>query len=753
MVPYQFHPIAVTADELKHLSQNITRARFTGARLSQNIRFAYSIIDGRPAVAGATTEATFTPQAASEGFETSPAEAVSTQTVHFIDLRGMSDIATTSFLFVRRRVPAVILNSGITSALRVQDVLQELSRVQNTNPIQDNLETDPRVLDLRAESFKALKSLLEGLRSQVVPLLDAASFIVKSGTTSDSSIVNASATNEADTESFNVAVQQVTRAHVVESDTFSSPDARLTSLGGGDLVGSFRINGFKILVDTRGLMEDRDTVGGPGAPYGVSPTDFTQGERRAVGARMWSLQGIADQINFGLEDLNKNGIIDGPITVDASSGKAVAYIRVSEDRIVDPNEFRTDYVADADKLESAANRDGIVTTNSDRIGVRASIVSGRLRLESLDPGRRIALENTSGSGEANIIDQLGLTYRDTYQAVQADEPGITYNSFTFKNPLQDEQPSIVVSPLTRRSEYETSIGEFTTGLDLLLDGTSRFVKNPLDGRIYSRGENSLTQKSRLITGESIDDVVRNLILAGVILPTDKNKLIYDTETVGVDIAAEALLERMRTFVDTYNATMLEVNDLLAGRRVLERDATMQAIRTDLVRGVEFPVGVLSEDRDELSEIGITNASPEKFTFVETALFTLLRRLRAGDPQGGPPVPKGERSIFQRLSQVGISALTNDMLELDEGAFLSAAERQPKMVQDLFIPEDGGGVAERLYELLTRMIRSETGSIDLHLSLIKNEETQLSEVQRQLREETARILALRTKGDLATDILV
>ncbi|MBI2058628.1 MAG: flagellar filament capping protein FliD [Nitrospirae bacterium] len=756
VVPFQFHPLAVTAEELKNVSLNNARARLSDSKITQDIRFAYSMVDGKLAISGATTAASFAPQGGAT-VDSSPGDAVVRQTISFIDLKSLNDIATTSFLFIRRRVPPMILNDSIPSALRARDALDEIARYQSSNSIQSNLDSNSRMVGLRMAAFETVKSQLADLRSQVRPLLRAASFVVNGVGSSDDSIVRGAADNSAAEGILNVAVKQVARPHIIESDAVSNANTVLTSLGGGNLYGSFKINGYTILVDTRDNPEDRDTVGAPGSPYGVSPNDFTTSERKAIAARMRTLQGIADQINYGLEDLNKNGIIDGPIQMSQLGPNLYGFIRVSEDRIVDPNEFRTNYIADDDKLESSRNLDGIVTTRAERIGVKASIRNGRLRLESLDPARRITLENTSSLGEGNIIHQLGLTYKDAHQIIESDETALTYNNFSFKNSVQDEQRSIVVSAGTRRSEYSTTITDFQTGLDLLLEGTSHSVKIPvtrtgsLNQGTYIRGANSYTRYSSDTVNEPIDDVVRNLIRYGVILPTESDRLSYDNETLTTRFTAKNLLESVRTFISTYNDTMRTINDLLAGNRALLDDPTLESVRTDLVRGAEFPVGVLDKNQDELKEIGLENSKPEKMTFLETSVFSLLQRLRLG-PAAGSNVPKGERSIFAKLDSVGITSLTDDSLKLDEQRFLFEASYRPDRIQDLFIPENAPGVADRLDEILRRFTKDGTGAIDLHLTQFQRI-LDRPEDARRLPQEAGRIQSLRLKGGILKDLLV
>lgn len=755
VVPFQFHPLAVSADELKHFSQNIARARQSGTRVAQDIRYSFSMIDGRLAISGATTQATFSPARPSEGFENAR-QGATTHTVHFIDLKGLTDIATTSFLFIRRHAPPLILNDSIPSALRARDTLRELAGYRKSSAIESNLEADARMLELKILSFEALRALLLNMQGRVQPLLQAAAFVVQSAASSDETIIRGNVNNSAALGQVNISVEQRVRPHIVESDTFSNPEAELTSLGGGDLVGSFKINGYTILVDTRNNAEDRDTVGVPGSPYGISPDDFTADERRAVAARMRTLQGIADQINYGLEDLNKNGIIDGPIVIENLGGRFYGFIRVSEDRIVDPNEFRTDYVADADKLEHPNNLDGRVTTNSERIGVRASIRDGRLRIESLDPARRIFLENTSSLNEGNIIDTIGLTQKDGYQIIESDEASLSYGNYSFKNLVQDEQSTIVVSGLTRRSVFSNTVENLFDGLDVLLDKTSRSVTVPVtrtgsfNQGTYTRGSNSFTQYSADTVNESIDDVVRNLILKGVILPTEKEALTYSTETIETESAPERLLGRVQDFVAAHNAALLAINNLLTDSRVLLRDPTLQAIRTDLVRGMEFPVDGLRSDRNDVGDFGLTSRSSPATSFAETAMSTLLSRLRKeGGP--GPNVPMAEHSIFAKLSGLGITSLEDGTIAIDEDSFLFEARNHPERIQELFIPAESGGIADRLQDIIERITRPGTGSIDLHLSLLQQRRDDPEQFRKFFRA-AGRLQVIQTRGEILTDLL-
>ncbi|OGW23151.1 MAG: hypothetical protein A2X55_09260 [Nitrospirae bacterium GWB2_47_37] len=261
-----------------------------------------------------------------------------------------------NFRFVEQEVPPVVFIDGGGSALKVRDALEVLvnEKQRREPPVIQRLNLNPAFYKVKSSRWDELGSRLIELYKSNIPLLSAEGFNTNAASSSDEETLTAAASSNAVPGVYNLKVNQLAKAHRIESDIFEDTGSEL------NLSGTININDFDVLIDE---------------------TD--------------SLYAIADKINYG-EDLNRNGTLDFGTETDADN-----------DRLMDQGE-------DGNRNGVLDTREDINFNNeldggTDKHGVQVTIAEGKLIFTASDTGKEINLKDDN-----DVLRELGILSYDIY---------------------------------------------------------------------------------------------------------------------------------------------------------------------------------------------------------------------------------------------------------------------------------------------------------------------------------------------------
>ncbi|MFQ5673643.1 MAG: flagellar filament capping protein FliD [Nitrospinales bacterium] len=490
-----------------------------------------------------------------------------------------SNILLNSFLAPSRKAATVELASA-PGVFRVNAAFQFLKKNFGVPelPITESLQNKSGLTDLRQETLKEIKIVLQNLSSTVSDLRKPGSLNIRSATSSRPKTVKASASGKSPLGKFSVGPVRTAIGNVLVSDE------QAPALGALGLTGSFIINGVKVTVQSSDSLVD-----------------------------------IKNKINFG-EDTNGNGSLDPAEDLNGNNRIDTLTVSASESG---PGIFVIEDRNGNGSLDPAED-----TNNNDRLDggtgetqVAASIQANRLVLTSIKSGVAIDLQDDNsillelgffqlnGKGlpiaKEQQIDFSSNPPKDLNQLqraaeIQVDGRTITENSNTFDNAIAGTGLTI-----KQDSSLQTQIRIFTaTGQ------AAEQIKNFFDNFNESITKiNQALRDSSLFSGDTAIQRIRNNIL------DNTQRDVQKTEN------RERTIDKVRA--NRENNLELGLKSVNTGKSVIQETAlsrTVQAIKD----GVTLPFKNTGKDLlQRLTSVGIRTEKDDTITVNEAQLQRAL----------------------------------------------------------------------------------------------------------------------------------
>lgn len=528
------------------------------------------------------------------------------------------DILFNAFSKSRNNVPTLEA-VGTVALFRAEDALKFLSLRKDSpqSSIVEDLDKTSRFRDLKINRLNDLKNSLTNLQSRVSRLQQKDALNIRQGKSSKPEVVQVSAGKNSPRTNFSVRVSRLAQENVLVSDEQTAP---LGSLG---LSGSFFVNGSKVTVEASDSIFD-----------------------------------IRNKINFG-EDLNNNGILDGPEDLNENNILDTYSVAATE---FGPGVFVNEDLngnGTLDPSEDANNNDrldgGTTETN-----VVASVQGNRLVLTSLagkDTGINLRDDD-------NVLLSLGFFERDG-----KGNPVLKERQF------DSDKPGVNLIKNSQNAEIEVN-GATATSL-------SNIFQNVVE-------DTTLTVKQVSQRQAQIS-------------------LFIDTTEVAAQI---------KSLFRQFNDSVITLNDILAQSRIFANDKDIQKIRNDLTGPPQAKTRELSQRNRDIDAVrgstenrkllGIDIKNTQKNRVQEQSVSGVVQALKSGKTLS---LQGGVRNLIQRLSSIGIRTLEDDTFTVDTGKLNRALNINTDEVLDLFNnPENG--ILTLLDKQLNRILDSGLGDIVL-----------------------------------------
>lgn len=175
--------------------------------------------------------------------------------------------------------------SGIGSGLDIKSLVDQLVAAERT-PVETRLNTKEATVQARLSAYGMLKSALSSFQSTASGLADASAFLGLKATSSDSSVVSASASSSAIAGNYSIEVSTLATTHSIASKAFTDT---ATVVGTGSLTFQF------------GTYDSGGNTFTPNSDKSIQVVDITDG----------SLVGIRDAVNNANVGISASIVNDG----------------------------------------------------------------------------------------------------------------------------------------------------------------------------------------------------------------------------------------------------------------------------------------------------------------------------------------------------------------------------------------------------------------------------------------------------------
>lgn len=275
---------------------------------------------------------------------------------------------TSRFRFIEKKVPNVELtNASPLNALNAQNTDADLSRIRTRQPTIKKPKFGERFLSEKKSTWRELSGLLVNLRLRSAKLREP--FNIRSASSAKPSIADAKAAPSAVPGEYEIKIKQIAKSHELGSSTYAEPGLAL------GLVGSFRINGWKVDVEASD-----------------------------------SLFALRDKINYG-EDKNNNGSLDRAEDIN-QNGKLDILTAPGAYTIEGylPSFYYNEDINGNSALDATEDANGNLQADggSSQISVKAVVADGQLVLISREPAN-IELRFKDPD---RILEKLGFIFRN-----------------------------------------------------------------------------------------------------------------------------------------------------------------------------------------------------------------------------------------------------------------------------------------------------------------------------------------------------
>lgn len=459
--------------------------------------------------------------------------------------------------------------SGLASGIDTASLIDQLMAVEQ----QPLLVMEKKKSNFHTEvnAWSDIKTRLTNLSSRVNDLQEKLNFYAKSTSSSNDSIVTASASTDAMAGTYNINITSIATSTKVESSgrmgSFIDPTALLKDAGLGTAItaGTFSINGVAISIDPE-----------------VTETD--------------TLNKILDKINTSVPDFEAS--------YDGGTGK-ITFSSTS----IPPTDIKLGSGADTSNFFEAiwvSGKTGSAIESSVPLGtVQVNKTLGEALFQT---PLTTPVGTTSGSFEINGVeiayDTSVTSISDIIKKINNSEAKVTatYDAVGDKIQLQAKDTGSLNISLKDVS------GNFLTATGLL-------------GAAQDLGDNAVYSIDEVNGGQQLTSTKNSIegVIPGVNF-TLKNT--GNTEiTINNDI--DATVSKIDSFVSQYNSTMSLIKGKLDKEAVLQGDASLMRLQSSLRNKVTGVVSGVTSEIDLASEIGLEIDKEGTLSLDQTKLKEVL----------------------------------------------------------------------------------------------------------------------------------
>lgn len=396
-------------------------------------------------------------------------------------------------------------------------------------------------------------------------------------------------------------------------------------------------------------------------------------------------------------------------------------------------DFRLDKNLSPQKVTSS-NESAVVASTSGG----AAAVTHSVEVDALATGASSVSSGTltaAGNSKATIASQFSLA-ADTTMSFQINGKAVSINT---NQSLNEFASALNRAGAGVQATYDSTadrmyIYSSTTGSAAKVDFTGSADLSFITDNLKLSTSSTGTDASVKIDGQSITQSSNSFTLASVSY-TLKSKTSGTAATISISTDADKIVENVKSFIDSYNATLKTIND-----KANETHSRSYSPLTD-------------EQKSSMSDSDIT--AWEKIA--KTGLLSndsILRQAAANMRSSVSNPVSGVSGSYTSLSSIGITTgayTEGGKLYLDETKLRKALQEDPSAVKNLF-GTDGttsaqDGIAQRLYDSLKSTMSQlndkagvTAGSADTKSALAK----ELKTLNSQIDTTTLRISAMQER---------
>ncbi|GAB2544957.1 flagellar filament capping protein FliD [Gracilibacillus alcaliphilus] len=599
--------------------------------------------------------------------------------------------------------------TGLASGMDIEQMVKDLMRAESM-PLQ-RLEQQKKALEWKRDDYRSMNTLLLDFRNKLAEMTRPSTYRARQTSSTNEAFISAIANSAASQSSFEISeVSQLAKS-------------------------ASWING--------GAVADKDFD----ASKSLINQNFTEGMEWKQGAIHSSSQlATANNQSFTLETDGNIDVDSVNVRLNGKGYEVVTGIDSSELKsnqvLLEGNEikFADGAVKERDSVHieyasTGRNQDKRTLTADETTSINLSgqsIVADDFSLtitpanEDGEPTTYKLLASSENDGvyqlvedgnESNVIGNVNVsTGRVTFQEPLAKETTIeanyqqNYASFgigantskgeTYQNFIIRGSDSLnqVVSRVNNADVgVSLTFDSFTNQLSMRRTETGIFADNGEDIRLKGAflnetlrfGETNMQagQNAKFtINGLSTERTTNNFQMDGVTFQLKQTFTETDgAVTVNVTNDSEAVFDRIKEFVDTYNTLIEAINTKINEPFHRDYEAPTEEERESLS-------DKQLEEWEEMAKSGLLRRDP----LLQDVLTQMRRDFYS-------PVSGAEGSAFSQLVQIGITTTRDYMdggkLEIDEAKLKQAIEEDPTAVENLFRGDgtsyEGQGIARRL----------------------------------------------------------
>ena len=383
---------------------------------------------------------------------------------------------------------------------------------------------------------------------------------------------------------------------------------------------------------------------------------------------------------------------------------------------------------------TSSNESAVVASTSGG----AAAVTHTVEVDALAAGASAVSSATltaAGNSKTTIASQFSLA-ADTTLSFQVNGKSVSINT---NQSLNEFASALNRAGAGVQATYDSTadrmyIYSSTTGSAAKVDFTGSADLSFITGNLKLSTSSVGTDASVKIDGQSINQSNNSFTLAGVSY-TLKNKTAGTPATISVSTDADKTVENIKSFIESYNATLKAIND-----KVNEKHNRSYAPLSD-------------QQKSSMSDSEIT--AWEKIA--KTGLLSndsILRQATTNMRHSISNPVAGLNGQYTSLSSIGITTgayTEGGKLYLDETKLRKALQEDPTVVKNLFgtdgVTSSQDGVAQRLYDSLKSTMNQlndkagiSAGSADTKSALAK----ELKAVNSRIDTTNSRISAMQER---------
>jgi len=464
---------------------------------------------------------------------------------------------------------SILTTTGMTNYINTYKQDQVNKRVVPLSNKKANLSSIVSIWGNVSSKLSNLKSIINDLAQTGTSSV----FQGKSATSSDSTIINATATSTATPAVFNIKVNQLTKNDILMSNQVASSD--ISSLGNGAQTHTIKVNDgtYYSTVD-------------------ISLSAVTSGNRLSKDV-MTSLQSAING-DYYAKIIDGDSLAFTPITLNDTNNKFKINLSGSTKEITLTNQTYNTY---NDLLNEIINK-----VNSANIGVTATNESGKLKLSSNIKGAYIAVDTTT-----DIAQSIGFDDSNKYKAFSDLVSASVFTPSTDNYRLSLMAKSSGSGKLNISDDTGSSILQSLGITSAIINDRNAKLNNgqTTAGWVYLGSELNAKLEFNGVNVEKSSNTINDLV-SGVTF--DLKSTSGTTQTIQINQDQTSITNKINDFITKFNDVYSYVKNNMSsgstsGRGKLAGDQTAYALIDLLKKTANIEVGSNS-DIKTLKDMGI-----------------------------------------------------------------------------------------------------------------------------------------------------